>query len=53
MCGVSGIVEFDGQPVDQSTVKRMMRAMKHRGPDDEGTFLDKKHWIGVCSFKYY
>ena len=46
MCGVSGIINFDGQPVDQSTVKRMMRAMKHRGPDDEGTFLDKNIGLG-------
>ncbi len=46
MCGVSGIINFDGQPVDQSLVNGMMRAMKHRGPDDEGIFLDKNIGLG-------
>jgi len=46
MCGISGIINFDGQPVDQSSINKMMVAMKHRGPDDQGIFLDKNIGLG-------
>ena len=35
MCGICGILRFDTAPVEVS-VRGMMRAMVHRGPDDEG-----------------
>jgi asparagine synthase (glutamine-hydrolysing) len=35
MCGIAGIIGADGRAVEQA-VRRMMRAMIHRGPDDEG-----------------
>jgi asparagine synthase (glutamine-hydrolysing) len=35
MCGIAGILASDGRTVEQA-VRRMMRAMIHRGPDDEG-----------------
>jgi len=35
MCGICGVIWSDGSKVEQS-VRRMMRAMVHRGPDDEG-----------------
>lgn len=37
MCGVAGIVRFDGGAADQLARARMMRAaLRHRGPDGEG-----------------
>jgi asparagine synthase (glutamine-hydrolysing) len=36
MCGITGIVELDGGPVNSSVVHRMTRVLAHRGPDDEG-----------------
>jgi asparagine synthase (glutamine-hydrolysing) len=33
MCGFSGQLRFDGQPVDRALVKRMTRRLLHRGPD--------------------
>jgi asparagine synthase (glutamine-hydrolysing) len=38
MCGIAGIINFDNKPVGQPSLRKMMQAMKHRGPDDEGVF---------------
>jgi asparagine synthase (glutamine-hydrolysing) len=40
MCGISGIIHLDCSQVQIAPVKDMMKAMKHRGPDDEGTFFE-------------
>ncbi len=47
MCGISGIVHFDGQPVAQGQLSAMIRAMKHRGPNDEGSFTEGGLGLGV------
>lgn len=39
MCGICGIIHFDNQPVQESSIRKMMKIMKYRGPDDEGVFL--------------
>ena len=36
MCGIAGIVRFDGQPVDPGELAALNRALGHRGPDGEG-----------------
>ena len=36
MCGIAGIVDFDGGVVDESLLGRMCDAIRHRGPDDHG-----------------
>lgn len=41
MCGICGQFNYtSGEPVVRATVERMAGAMLHRGPDDEGYFLD-------------
>jgi asparagine synthase (glutamine-hydrolysing) len=35
MCGICGVISADPRPVEPA-VRGMMRAMVHRGPDDEG-----------------
>jgi asparagine synthase (glutamine-hydrolysing) len=37
MCGIAGLVHFDGRPVEESALREMCRCLTHRGPDDEGT----------------
>lgn len=39
MCGIVGKVHFNGSPVDQQLIRRMAGAIKHRGPDDEGSYF--------------
>jgi len=36
MCGIAGILKFDGQSVDQGLLRRMTDIIAHRGPDGEG-----------------
>ncbi len=38
MCGIVGIVERDSErPVDAGELARMVRTLRHRGPDEEGS----------------
>lgn len=38
MCGVAGLWHQDFQPADGLALRRMTRALTHRGPDEEGYF---------------
>jgi asparagine synthase (glutamine-hydrolysing) len=46
MCGICGIVHLDNKPAQEPPVREMMRAMKHRGPDDEGTYMKENVGLG-------
>lgn len=39
MCGIAGIFEFDGRPVDRDLLKRMTDTLAHRGPDGDGFYV--------------
>ena len=36
MCGLAGIIRFDGQPVQAEPLLRMAGTLRHRGPDEAG-----------------
>ncbi len=37
MCGIAGVAwTNEAEPIDESVVRRMIRVLAHRGPDDEG-----------------
>lgn len=40
MCGITGIFNLDGAPVEKAVLERMADAIAHRGPDGEGYFTD-------------
>ncbi|HEU4657919.1 MAG TPA: asparagine synthase (glutamine-hydrolyzing) [Capillimicrobium sp.] len=40
MCGISGILNLDGDPVPPRVLRAMADAIRHRGPDGDGTFVD-------------
>ena len=46
MCGIAGILNTDGAPVDEGALRSMARALRHRGPDDEGVWVDGR--IGLA-----
>jgi asparagine synthase (glutamine-hydrolysing) len=46
MCGICGIIRFDNKPVQEAPIRRMMQIMKHRGPDDEGIFIENNVGLG-------
>jgi asparagine synthase (glutamine-hydrolysing) len=39
MCGIAGVLRFDGAPPDPDVLQRMTDAVAHRGPDGAGTYL--------------
>ena len=39
MCGIAGILQFDGQPVRRELIERMVETLDHRGPDAHGIEL--------------
>lgn len=39
MCGIAGRLNLDGRPLARGLLCRMTRALRHRGPDDQGTVL--------------
>jgi asparagine synthase (glutamine-hydrolysing) len=43
MCGVAGTFHLDGAPSSARILQRMTDSVRHRGPDDEGHFVD-----GAC-----
>jgi asparagine synthase (glutamine-hydrolysing) len=45
MCGIAGIISASG--LDRGMVKRMTRAVAHRGPDDCGLWVDSEAGIGL------
>jgi len=48
MCGIVGLMYHDRQkPVRQESVKKMCDTLVHRGPDDEGFYVDRNVGIGM------
>src|ERR1044071_3281972 len=47
MCGIAGLVRFDGRPVLETDVRAMCRMMAHRGPDEEVVFLGAGVGMGM------
>ena len=46
MCGICGIVNFKSDPVSERNIRSMMSKLKHRGPDDNGVFLENNIGLG-------
>jgi asparagine synthase (glutamine-hydrolysing) len=40
MCGIVGIVRNDGKAVDEQLLARMNNAIRHRGPDEDGFYIN-------------
>jgi len=48
MCGICGIFHYrDGRPVDERLLREMTAAIAHRGPDDDGFFIDDGIGLGM------
>lgn len=40
MCGISGLINLKGAPVDRGVLRGMIRALHHRGPDESAVVID-------------
>jgi len=48
MCGIFGILYLDqNRPVDSYDLKQMSNSLVHRGPDDEGFFIEGNVGLGI------
>jgi asparagine synthase (glutamine-hydrolysing) len=39
VCGICGVLDFSGRPIDEAAVTRMAEALHHRGPEATRVFL--------------
>jgi asparagine synthase (glutamine-hydrolysing) len=39
MCGICGILDFSGRPVDEAALGRMVESLRHRGPEASRVFV--------------
>ncbi len=46
MCGIVGNIALDNQVIDENTIKKMMKRIEHRGPDDSGLFIEDGVGLG-------
>ena len=46
MCGIAGIISRDGK-VDAAALRCMTDAIRHRGPDDEGAWINDTATVGL------
>lgn len=46
MCGICGIFDFKGAPVDRDLLARMTSTIRHRGPDGEGFYVQGPIGLG-------
>lgn len=46
MCGISGIFDRSGRPIDRDILQRMTQAIAHRGPDGAGFFVEQEAGLG-------
>ena len=47
MCGIVGIVRNDGKSIDEELLSRMNNAIRHRGPDDDGFYVNGSVGLGM------
>ena len=47
MCGVCGVVMTQSRGVEEATLRSMCAAIAHRGPDDEGVFVEGNVGLGI------
>ncbi len=52
MCGIAGYWHFrSGRPADDAVLRAMVRSLQHRGPDDEGCWVDGSMAMGMRRLK--
>ena len=46
MCGICGVIRFDGAAVEREEISRMKELLTHRGPDSKGVYLEGPVGLG-------
>lgn len=48
MCGIAGMMRPGSGELLEASLRRMAATLDHRGPDDEGIWLDERHDVGFA-----
>lgn len=48
MCGIFGIFSYNNAPPDRSVIDTMATRTIHRGPDEQGTYVNTDFAAGMC-----
>ena len=51
MCGICGIIHFDGAPVSEPILRAMNERLRHRGPDGAGFHIDRNVGLAMRRLK--
>ncbi len=46
MCGICGVLHFDGHPPSMEVLSAMTDSLRHRGPDGEGIYIEGSIGLG-------
>ncbi|MDD4939886.1 MAG: asparagine synthase (glutamine-hydrolyzing) [Candidatus Omnitrophica bacterium] len=46
MCGIAGILNLNSDPVNRELLTKITRSLSHRGPDDEGIYVNANLGLG-------
>lgn len=46
MCGICGVLSFEGRRQDEVVIRSMVEQLEHRGPDDQGIYRDGSVMLG-------
>lgn len=46
MCGICGLIDFSGEAIQSPLIEKMTQAIRHRGPDDMGVYVDTPVALG-------
>ncbi len=46
MCGIAGIFNFNGKPVELDILQKMTNSLAHRGPDGDGHWISSNQKVG-------
>jgi asparagine synthase (glutamine-hydrolysing) len=46
MCGIIALQSLDGHPVSEDLLRRLTRTLWHRGPDDDGVYVEGSVGLG-------
>ena len=46
MCGITGLINLDGEPVSPAVLQKMTDEIAHRGPDGEGHWIEENVGLG-------
>ncbi len=47
MCGIVGLIKFDGKNISEFQLNNFTLSLEHRGPDSNGIFLDESKTVGL------